>query len=276
MTTEATTDPAISAEVLDGNRALAVEMDSQRKVALSAPRKETVLYAAALAELEMFPAFAEDAYYSIPFKNKDGEDELVEGPSVKASRALARRWGNCATASRIFADFADHVEVEGVFADFESNFITRRLVSVPKIYIPRKTKIPTPLRADRLNMAVQAGMSKAERNATLSALPVYLVESYFAKAKQIAGQKGKKEGKTVEQRFDALYAAFLKLGIERDRVAAYISAKFPGDANIDDTLGTMRGIFNAIKDGQVKADDAFPVPEKPKVAGAVSGEQLGG
>lgn len=279
MMTEAKPEPAISGEVLDGNRALAVEMDSQRKVALAAPRNERILYDASMAELAMFPEFAEDAYYSIPYSNARGDDNektLVEGPSVKASRALARRWGNCATSSRIFAEFPDHIEVEGVFADFETNFITRRLVSVPKTYIPKKTGIPVPLRVDRLNMAVQAGMSKAERNATLSGLPVYLVESYFTKAKQIAGQKGKKEGKTDAQRFEALYAAFEKLGVATDRVKAYIAVKFEKDANIDDTLGTMRGIFNAIKDGQVRAEDAFPAVEKPKAAGAVSGEQLGG
>jgi hypothetical protein len=256
---ETTETAPINAEVVSGGHALAVEMDSQRKVAISAPRKEKALYEAALAELEMFPKFAEEAFYSIPYKKADGGEELVEGPSVKASRAMARRWGNCATASRIVAHHDDYIEVEGVFVDFETNFITRRLVSVKKTYIPRSTKVPTPLRDDKLNMAIQAGMSKAERNATLSGLPVYLVEAYFDKAKKLAGQAGKKEGKTIEERFQALYVAFAKLGIEKARVQAYMDEKFPEGADPDDTLGTMRGIFNAIKDGQAKAEDVFPV-----------------
>ncbi len=41
----------------------------------------------------------------------------------------------------------------------------------------------------------------------------------------------------------------------------------------------MRGIYNAVKDGHVKADDAFPVTETKKDAagaGSVSGSDLGG
>ena len=169
------------------------------------------------------------------------------------------------------------VTVEGIFADFETNVFFKRTIRVPKVYLPRGTRIPTPLRADRLNMAIQAGMSKAERNAALSGLPEWFKERYFNKAKQIAGQKGKKEGLTVEKRMALMLADFVKLKIEKERVEAYIADKFAKDANPDDVLGTMRGVFNAIKDGQAKAEDIFPEPKKQQAgAGAVTGEALGG
>jgi hypothetical protein len=236
--------------------ALSVEMKSQRDAALARPRNEESVFAAAMKELAAFPQFAEEAFYSIPFKDKDGKVALVEGPSVKASRALARRWGNCTTASRIVADLGDSYDVEGVFVDYETNFVTRRIVPVKKVYIAKATKLPVPLREDRLTMAVQAGMSKAERNAALAGLPVYLVEAYFAEAKRIAGQKGKKENLTVEQRFGILYDLFKKsFGIERERLQAFLDKTFAADANPDEVLGTLKGIYNALKDGQATVDD---------------------
>lgn len=261
------TDTQKLPEIVDGSRALATEMRSQREVAISNPRNELKVFEASLKELEIAPEFAEDAYYSIPYASKagdDGEKIMVEGLSVKASRAVARRWGNCATASRIVGEDDAAVEVEGIFADFETNVFFRRVVRVPKIYIPKNTKIPTPLRSDRLNMAILAGMSKAERNATLAGLPEYLKERYFKEAKRIAGSKGKKEGQTPAQRFEALYAAFGKLGVEKARIVAYIEANFADSTSPDDVLGTMRGIYNAIKDGQVKADETFAAPTVPE------------
>lgn len=272
-------DKAVEGQVVDGSRQLATEIKAQRELAISNPRNELAIFDKAIKELEIAPEFAEEAYYSIPYKDNEAEGgkTFVEGLSVKASRAVDRYWSNCATASRIVSEDGDAVTVEGIFADFETNVFFRRTVRVPKNYIPRKTGIPTPLRADRLNMAIQAGMSKAERNASLSGKPEWLKERYFAKAKQIAGQKGKKEGKTDAQRVQAMIEGFAKLGVEKARIEAYMADKFAKDANIDDTLGTMRGVFNAIKDGQVKADDVFtPLPASKAGVGAVSGSDLGG
>lgn len=271
---------AVPSEIVDGSRQLAAEIRTQRELALSRPRNELAIFEAAIKELEIAPEFAEDAYYSIPYSVERGSEEktLIEGLSVKSSRAVGRRWGNCATASRIISEDGDAVTVEGIFADFESNAFFRRTIRVPKTYIPSKTKIPVPLRSDRLNLAIQAGMSKAERNAALSALPEWFKERYFAKAKAIAGSKGKKE-KTVSERVALMVADFSKLRVDKERVEAYITAKFGTvtDANADEVLGTMRGIFNAIKDGQIKADEAFPGPEKPTAgSGPVSGGMLSG
>lgn len=280
--TQALESKPVNAEIVDGSRQLAVELRSQRELALSQPRNESAIFKACLGELDLAPEFAEDAYYSIPFSSKsgdDGEKTMVEGLSVKAARAIVRRWSNCALGSRIVDEDGDSISVEGIFADFETNVFFRKLQRVPKTYIPRGTKIPVPLRSDRLNMAIQAGMGKAERNAALAALPEYLKERYFQTAKKIAGSKGKKEGKTDAQRMEDMIVAFAKFGIDKTRVESYMAAKFPKDANPDETLGTMRGIYNAIKDGQVKADEVFEMTKKdePKAgAGPVSGAALTG
>ena len=265
MTTEA---PVKEGEVVDSSRQLAVELGSQRQLALNQPRDEKKIFSMALSELEMAPEFAEDAYYSIPFKSGQ-ETTMIEGLSIKAARAIVRRWSNCALSSRITGEDADAVIVQGIFVDFESNVYFRKEQRVPKTYIPKGTSIPAMLRSDRLQLAIQAGLSKAERNAALAALPEYLKERYFAQAKKIAGSKGKKEGKTVAERLEALYPAFAKYNVSRAQVEAYILANFAKDTDPDELLGTMRGVYNSIKDGQAKADEVFAEVKAKTENGAV-------
>lgn len=243
---------------------LAAEIRSQREMALSNPRDERKVMGGALAELNIAPEFAKRSFYVIPYKDYSSSPPTVknvEGPSVKASRALARRWGNCATASRVSSEDDERYQVEGIFVDFETNVIFRRTVSVSKFYIPHKTKVKTPLRDDRLTLALQAGMSKAERNATLAALPVWLVDAHYAEARRLAaggkpvGSKGKEL--PIAERYDKMYAAFAELKIERKAVADYIQRVLPNTMPDPEIIGHMIGIFNAIKDGQVKAQDVF-------------------
>ena len=93
MTTQSP-DRVVEGQVVDGSRQLATEIKSQRELALSNPRSEQKVYEKAIAELEMAPEFAEDAYYSIPYKDNEveGGKTMVEGLSVKSSRAVTRLW----------------------------------------------------------------------------------------------------------------------------------------------------------------------------------------
>lgn len=259
-------------EIVEESHQLATEIRAQREMALSKPRIERTVLEGSLTELGLVPEFARKAYYVIPYK--DGDKTVnVEGPSVKASRALMRRWGNCASASRVIEETDDRFQVEGVFVDFETNTIYRRAVSVSKFYVPRQTKIKTRLRDDRLTMALQAGMSKAERNATLAGLPVWLVESYYNEAKRIAGG-GKVKGSSdpeipAEKRYAKMYAAFKALGVVKEKIETYINQNLP-DADDASIIGHMLGIHNAIKDGQADASIVFGAEDAPLPKGPVS------
>ena len=245
----------------DGLRALSAEMRSQRALALEKPRSEKKVIEAALEELRAFPEFAKAAYYSIPYKDPEtGEKKPVEGPSVKASRAMMRRWGNCATASRIMDETDDRYQVEGLFVDFETNTIFRRTVSVSKSYIPKSTRTKTPLRDDRLTMALQSGMSKGERNATLAGLPVAFVETYVAEAKRIAASgkvAGSKKVQTVAERYTWLRESFLKYGVKAETLMEHVDEHVGDNASDEQRIAYMIGLYNSVRDGQVKLDEVF-------------------
>ncbi|MCX5794922.1 MAG: hypothetical protein NTY77_05470 [Elusimicrobia bacterium] len=282
------------AELVDSSHALAIEISGQRQMAIAQPRNPKAVFESAITELEMDPEFAEDAYYEIPVNSRDDDEggdskpKFITGLSVVSSRSIQRLWGNCASASRIVGETDSAVEVEGVFADFETNTFFRSTVRVPKTYIPRKSKIPVPLRVDALNKAIQAGCAKAERNSALKGIPEWFKTRYYRRARQLAAAgapaggataaAGTKPEKTVAERLQAVCKAFAGFGITEDRVQAYVKSKFDAAVKPEEVLATMRGIYNAIRDKQVQGEEVFAAPaSKPSgQGGAVKLEDVMG
>lgn len=252
--------------VVQGLRVVKIENDTQQMIATQRPRNEETVYRGAVAELQLAPDFAKSAYYSIPYKDKQtGSTAMVEGPSIKAAMALARRWGNCTNGARIVDETDERLTVEGVFMDYETNVRTLRTVSVAKMGYSSATKTTYRLREDRLNIAIQAGMSKAVRNAILASLPAGMVEAYMAEAKRLAaGGKVDKAAKpeSAAARIKKAIAAFVKLGVPEGGVQSYINGL--STETEEETIAHLMGLYNSIKDGQTTIQEVFELKEAPK------------
>ena len=246
--------------VSQGAALMRIENDTMLQVAVQRPRDEQKIVKGALAELDIVPEEAKAAYYSIPFKERQpgGGFKMVkvEGPSVKAAMALARRWGNCTATARILNDAVDALELEGVFIDMESNFRVCRPFRVSKVFVTRDKKTFT-LDARRLDNAVQAGASKAIRNAILAGLPAYLVNAYDKKAREIVG--GKLDAAADAKTVDAVLRAFEKLKVTKEQLERY--TELATDKWTGTEVADLRGLYNAIRDGQISAEDAFAASE---------------
>lgn len=252
-------------EVKNSTKAME-ESQLQRSLAISHPRNEEKVYQAAIKELSIVPGYAAKCFYSIPYKNDKGGITYVEGPSIKAAMALARRWGNCVNGARILDEDADRIVVEGVFYDYETNSRTLRTISVPKTYWSKFDKTMVTLRSDRLNLAIQAGLSKAVRNAILSSLPVWLVEVYYTKAKEIAATGGKKKAPTekeIFQEIQTLTKDFIALGAEEKSVNEYI-ANLGKTMKPEEVLTKLIGLHNAFVDEVANVQDVFGKKEESK------------
>ena len=263
--------------VAAGMTIMRVENESQQSMATLKPRDENKVYEGALVELELAPEFAKRAWYAIPYKDAEGKTQLVEGPSIKAAMALARRWGNCANAARIVEETDDRITVEGVFIDYETNVRTLRTVSITRRSWSKKLQQVIPLREDRLNMAIQAGMSKAVRNAILSSLPQSLIDTYISRAKSITtkgikGIGGVKETKSIKERIEDAMKWFVAKGATQEAIKDHIAGL--AAETEEDVLGSLQGLATAIKDGQTSIEEAFgasishpgaPVGQAPNV-----------
>ena len=259
--------------VKTGISAFKAENESQQIAAFQRPRDESKVLEGALKELKLAPDFAKKAYYSIPYKDKQGNTVLVEGPSIKAAMALARRWGNSSNGGRSVENLDDRLMVQGVFTDYETNTRTLREVPVSKFRYDINTKSMVPLREDKLIMAIQAGMSKAIRNAIIQSLPVYLVDRYVQEAKSLTIKDGGKAVKPldVHARLESMVASLVEKGASKPGVARYVGDLMK-TKNEADLLATLTGTINAIDDGHINIGEFFGsyAPEKEVVKGPIS------
>ncbi len=253
--------------IAQGMALVKMENDSQQMMAIQRPRDEQKIFLAALQELELNPEHAAKSYYSIPHKDRSSGVEkivMVEGPGIKAAMGLARRWGNCANSGRIVDEQEDFFIVQGVFLDYETNFRTLRDVSVQKKWKSRDGKVGL-LSVDRLQMAIQAGLSKAVRNAALASLPVWLVDAYFKKSKQIAiewGIGGNQKNKPVADRLKDAKVKFKKLGVPEDAMEKYIAKRVADSDGVlkdEDLIGDLIGVWNAIEDNATNIQEVFGI-----------------
>jgi len=278
------TPPAVVEMVQNGTRIMRLENETQMQMAVQRPRNERAVLKGALMELEIAPEFAKRAFYAIPYKDRTGGEEktvTVEGASMKLAMSLARRWGSSSNAWRVADEEAEAVVVEGVFLDYETNVRTLRTIRIAKKQWSKYSNAVVPLRADRLNMAIQAGGSKVVRNAILASLPVSIVDACFMRAKDIATGKYKIKGDTntvpVTERIEKAKAQFVKMGATLDSVNKYIAGLSLEDD--DAVLANLIGAYNAITDGAVAIADVFGAPANatpPKEGDTTVGDLLGG
>lgn len=256
-----------AALIQQGHSVIRLENDHQSAIAVMRPRDEESILTRILGELQNTPEFAKKVFYSIPYKDRsDGAEKTtwVEGISIGGSMAIARRWGNSATANRILEEKEDRIIVEGVFMDYETNNRVLRQVAVSRFYKPKGSNSMVPLREDRLAIAIQSGMSKAVRNAVLHGIPEGIKIEYLKQAKQIANGE-KKDGKIVEKPLNARLGELLEgyeaQGITREEIIKYLGKEKIGEVDYKNLLG----LLNAITEGYVKKESIFvPEGEAPK------------
>lgn len=249
--------------VAQGATLMRIENDVMSAVAIQRPRDEGTVIKRALQELELVPENAGAAYYSIPYRdrNLDGTVKMtrVEGPSIKAAMSLSRRWGNCTVAARTMNEDESGWDLEGVFLDYETNFRVCRPFRVSK-FAKKRNGGAYRLDPQRELMALQAGASKAIRNATLAGLPDYLVTAYVNRAREIVG--GKLDQKADEKQLSAVIRAFKKLDVTQEQLEQYTKlamAEWTGSEIAD-----LRGLYNAIQDGQVTMAAALAEVSEPE------------
>lgn len=246
--------------VAQGHAVIKIENDSMMQVAVTRPRDEAKVLAGCLKELELVPEEAASAFYSIPYRERqsDGSVKIVNvtGPSIDAAMALARRWGNATAGGRILSQDSEGYDVEGVFIDLETNFRIARPFRVSKWYKPKgRGRAAELLSVDRQLTALQAGVSKAIRNAIVAGLPAYLVNAYDKKARTIAG--GKQDAPAERKTVDAVVKAFDKWGVTQSQLEAYVE-DIPVEKWTGTEVATLRGLWNAIHDKQTTVAEVWP------------------
>ena len=261
-------------ELLRGGAAITkVENETMAQIALTRPRNLRKVLEDAIEELELDPEFAEKQYYRIPYKDNSTDPPKttwVTGLSIKAAVSLARCFGNINCTARVVEETDSAVVVEGVAIDMERSFRVSKPVAISKFYRNRKTHQMVKWSADRFPQILAAGASKAMRNAILNVIPESIQNRYWNRAKQLAMVGGGDyEGDAQQPKVDRrtiigkILAAFEPYKVGREHLEAHLKCKME-DAKSEE-LGDLKGILNAIEQGQTTPYEAFMVglpPEK--------------
>ena len=222
------------------------EIDIQIATAKRFPRSVAKCIKEALVLATMSEEVAEQCFYAVP---RDGK--TVEGPSARLAEILASCWGHMRSEARITEETGTHVVARGTSWDLERN------VAVAFEVRRRITKRDGKRYGDdMITTASNAANSIAYRNTVFRVIPKAFWQPIYEAARKAAVG----DVETIANRRAKMLAYFQKLGVPEARI--FTSLQIAGVEDIGlDQLVTLKGIATAIKDGELKVDDAFPEPE---------------
>lgn len=215
------------------------------------PRMKSEVLARVNEEAEII---ADDFYYCWEVNSK-GEKNIVEGISIKGAMAVAREYGNCATYAETVSEGASHWEFRGIFLDLETGFTSIRSFRQRKSTGSRGKYDQG--RLEDINF--QIGQSKAIRNAILNGVPQWLLSRALEKAKESTANKLTSGG--LEGGKQRCIDIFSRKGVKKMALENKLRKGFPEWGK--DDLVTLKGILNAIEQGQTTISAEFPRDENP-------------
>lgn len=246
------------AEMLQAiNRA---EIDIQISTAKQFPRDLTAVLNKIATYATMDQETAEDCFYNLKRKDKDGNDTVIEGLSVRMAEIIAGAWGNLRVQSRIIGNDGRQITAQAICHDLETNFAVSKEVKRSIV-----TKKGYTYSEDMQVVTGNAACSIAFRNAVLTVIPKAVTKRIINDVKKVALGKDidlEKSRKNVIQ-------YFANLNVTQEQLFAYI-----GVNNIQDIdkqkIFELRATANAIKEGTTTIEECFikPVIEAKKDAAA--------
>lgn len=191
---------------------------------------------------------AEACFYSLPRGGK-----TIQGPSVRLAEIAVSCYGNLRAGSRITSVVASgdapHVVVQAVAMDLEKNIS----ISIEKRRRITKKKFKDAIDEDDINLAANACSAICFRDAVFKVIPLALIKPIFEAAKKVAVG----DAKTLSDRRIRCMETFAKMGLKQDRVLAKVDCRSIEQVTLEH-LETLMGLYNAVKDGELNIDEAFP------------------
>lgn len=224
------------------------EIDLQISTAKSYPRSLVAFQKSTTEMVTYSREFADTLFYKLPRGGK-----IIEGPSVRFAEIVGQNWRNCRIGARTLGTDQKTVTSQGAFHDLETNVaitfeIKRRITK----------KDGTRYDDDMIGVTGAAAAGIAFRNAVLKGVPKMFWQPMYEKALETA----RGDDKDIAPRRKKALESFEKMNVP---VAAILKTlEVTGISKIGgDELLTLRGIYNAIREGTTTADEAFGLGPEP-------------
>jgi hypothetical protein len=236
------------------------EISQQIATAHAYPRSLKKFRATCLEMATLTEQIADECIYALPRK-ENGQTKMIEGPSARLAEIVVSAWGNCRAGARVIEEGREFVVAQGVFHDLERNsaitYEVRRRIT---------NKTGNRFSADMISVTANAACSIALRNAVFKGVPkAFWNDIYEAARHVVAG-----DSKTLANRRSEALQHFQKLGATQDKILATLGVTGVEDITLDH-LTTLRGLANAVKEGELTVEEAFaPKEASAPSAGATS------
>lgn len=243
-----------SAMVLVAETKEVAEIKAKMYLARQFPRDLNQCIANILRECES-PRLAEIAQYEY----KKG-DSVIKGPSIRLVEVVARHFGNLLSGITEMDRIGNRSTVKVFAWDLESNYADEKIFEMDFI---RNTKRGSyTITDEREKYEFMANYAARRKRACIQAvIPGYIIEEAVdacEKALEASLKKGKDgKEKTVEELRASMLAAFVEIGewITPEMLGSSCGKDFDKLSTKD--IVKLRNLYNAIKDGFVKAEVAF-------------------
>jgi hypothetical protein len=227
------------------------EIDIQIATAKQYPRDLNTVLNKIATYATMDKETAEDCFYVLRRKDANGNDNTIEGLSIRMAEIIAGAWGNLRVQTLIIGNDGRKITAQAVCHDLETNFavcktVDRRIT----------TKTGKTYSDDMQVVTGNAAASIAFRNAVLAVIPKAVTKRVINEVKKVAlGQ-----AIDVETSRKNCLANFAKAGVTEAMICQYLGIK--AIAEIDkEKLFELRATWNAIKEGTTTVQETFVKPQ---------------
>lgn len=227
------------------------EVDIQISTAKQYPRDLNVTLNKIATYATMDKETAEDCFYVLRRKDKDGQVNVIEGLSVRMAEIIAGAWGNLRVQTRIIGNDGRMITAQAICHDLETNFAVSKEV---KRRITDKNG--RTFSEDMQVVTGNAAASIAFRNAVLAVIPKAVTKKVINEVRKVAlGQSI-----DLEQSRQNVIAYFAKLGVSQEQIFRYLDVKYIEEID-KQMIFELRATANAIKEGTTTVKETFIIPE---------------
>lgn len=190
-------------------------------------------------------------------------DTVIKGASIRLIEVVSRHWGNMLSGVKEIARNGSKSIVKAYAWDLESNYADEKIFEVELIRNTKKGSYALTDERDKYEMIANMG-ARRKRACIQAVIPGYVIDEAVEEcAKTLEQSLGK--GEQFEETKKKMLAAFKELAdwITPEMVGGIVNKEF--DKITQKELVKIRNLYNAIKDGFVKAEEAFKIEKSPEM-----------
>lgn len=226
------------------------EIDIQISTAKQYPRDINAVLNKIETYATMDKETAEECFYVLRREDKQGNENIIEGLSVRMAEIIAGAWGNLRVQARIIGNDGRQITAQAICHDLETNVAVSKEVKRSIL-----TKKGHTFSEEMQVVTGNAASSIAFRNAVLAVIPKAVTKKVINHVKLVSlGQ-----AIDLETSRKNCLTNLAKAGVNEKMVLFYLGKNSVADID-QEAIFVLRGTWNAIKEGTASVQECFIKP----------------